>query len=179
MDTRPDTSQDTSTVDNYTLGQAAEQLCLSTKTLRRHIKTGKISATKTQGAKGPEWRLHKAEVDALVAQRTLPGSNSNIVRASVDTQLESMSVKMSSLMGQWVDKWADKTEQIVQGVQAGQQQQVEALGKIAEAIREATQQAEKVKAIEQRIELLEQQPRPWYLRAWQKLKGSTNDRRKS
>jgi len=172
MDTRPDTSKDTSTVDTYTVGQAAERLGVSTKTLRRQIKAGKLPAVKQPGAKGPEWRIDKEEVDRRAEERGRLNANSDIVRATVDTQIESMSIKLSSLMEEWVDRWADSMQQIVQGVQAGQQQQTEALHDVAAAIRETGQQVERVTTLEKRIEELEQQPQPWYQRAWRWLKGA-------
>ena len=169
LDARPDTSPDTSTVDTYSLVQAADLLSLSTKTLRRRIKAHKISATKQVGDKGPEWRLGKEEVDLLVEQQEAVSSSSEIVRATVDNQIESMSVKMSSLMQEWVDTWADKMAELVQAVQAGQGAQTEALREVGELLREGLEQQERISGIEKRIEQLEQ-PRPWW-RFWSRSQG--------
>ena len=171
LDARPDTRPDTSTVDTYSLVQAADLLGLSTKTLRRRIKARKISATKQVGDKGPEWRLDKEEVDHLVEQEGAISARSEIVRATVDNQIESMSVKMSSLMREWVDTWADKTAELVQAVQAGQSAQTDALREVGELLREGLDQQERISGIEERIQQLEQ-PRPWW-RFWQRSEGGT------
>ena len=173
LDARPDTRADTSTLDTYSLVQAADLLSLSTKTLRRRIKGSKIAATKQLGDKGPEWRLDKEEVDRLAEQQGAEGTSPGIVRATVDNQLESLTVKVSSLMQEWVDTWADKTAELVQAVQAGQSAQTDALQEVGEVIREGLDQQGRIQHLEERIQQLEQ-PRRWW-RFWQRTEGGTHN----
>ncbi len=170
MDIRPDTSPDISSLDTYTLTEAAGHLRLSTKTLRRWIKAGKIRATKQPGEKGLEWRFSRDEIHQVAEDRDATVGESDIVRATMDTQLESLSVKVSSLMEQWIDKWADSVQEIVRCVQGGQQEQTEALGELTRSIREIGQQQERIQSLERRIEELEHRPQPWW-RLWDRRKG--------
>ena len=45
-------------MDGMSIQEAAEQLGLHPKTVRQHIKDGRLPARKIQGSRGPEWRVY-------------------------------------------------------------------------------------------------------------------------
>jgi excisionase family DNA binding protein len=69
-----------STMDNlrhgsWTIGEAANFLGVSTKTIRRHIQAGVVEAIEVQGKHGKEWRITGIPQDSVNSSTTAVGVN--------------------------------------------------------------------------------------------------------
>jgi excisionase family DNA binding protein len=53
----------------YTVSDAAKYAEVSTKTIHRHIKSGKLKATKNIGDYGPEWQITQTDLDSWLDDR--------------------------------------------------------------------------------------------------------------
>ena len=62
----------------YSVAEAAKVLSVSEKTIRRHIKAGRLSATLFNGPRGPEYRIESLELREPAAQEGQPSSELNV-----------------------------------------------------------------------------------------------------
>lgn len=53
----------------YTISEAAKYAEVSTKTIHRHIKSGKLEAAKNVGDYGPEWQITQTDLDNWLDDR--------------------------------------------------------------------------------------------------------------
>ena len=56
---------------NYTIKEASEALGVSTDTIRRRIKEGKIKAHKVEGRNGPQWAIPEDELTGSDGQQVI------------------------------------------------------------------------------------------------------------
>lgn len=66
--------------DDWKVEEVAEFLGLSTKTIRRRLKTGKIDGYLIDGSNGPEWRIKQSSLD------NVPGRDSSVNDPPSDVQ---------------------------------------------------------------------------------------------
>lgn len=73
----------------YSVAEAAQVLGVSEKTIRRHIKAGRLAATLFNGPRGPEYRIESLELRepsagaALSEEATAPGDTAGVAADSV------------------------------------------------------------------------------------------------
>jgi excisionase family DNA binding protein len=95
--------------ESWTVTEAAKQLGLSEKTVRRYLHAGKLRGYKVKGQNGDEWRVKKATLDnnrsefqgrVVTTPRTVQGSVDNGLVKELIVKLEALAVRNGYLESQ-------------------------------------------------------------------------------
>lgn len=134
------------TPDAVTLSEAADEWRVSERTLRRRLLAGEVAgARKVQGAKGDEWRIPVASLDAMgyqrrSAQATAPAADT----APVDVPTE---LVIDVLVAQ-LDTWRDVVKTTNLQLQAAESDRRAVEAERMEAVAEAARMEERLAAVE-------------------------------
>ncbi|MSQ33450.1 MAG: DNA-binding protein [Dehalococcoidia bacterium] len=149
----------------YSVAEAAQVLGVSEKTIRRHIKAGRFSATLFNGPRGPEYRIESLELRvasagaALLEEATAPGDTAGATADSFPAVGQAQELALAGLEGAATALLADLQVQLAakeRRIEELQQEKVQMAGKVGVLL-------ERARHLEEQLKLL---PPPRPKRSW-------------